>query len=149
MFRILVVCVGNVCRSPMAVALLRQRLAGCEVTVESAGLAAPVGRPIHPLAETVLAMHGLSLRQHVASQIQHARVAEADLVLAMEPRHVAALQAMEPKARKKTFLLGKWHDNAAIRDPNGKDLAAFERAYVQIESYSDAWLARIQKMMTA
>ena len=59
--RILIVCVGNICRSPMAEVLLRKHLGGGdEVTVESAGLAALVGHPIDPLAQAVLADHGLS-----------------------------------------------------------------------------------------
>ena len=60
--RILIVCVGNICRSPMAEVMLREYLGGEDsvIAVESAGLAALTGNPIDPLAERVLADHGLS-----------------------------------------------------------------------------------------
>ena len=106
--RILIVCVGNICRSPMAEVVLRKHLGGGdEVIVESAGLAALVGNPIDPIAERVLADHGLTGQGHAARQVTEAMISKADLVLAMQRRHVGAIHAIAPQARGKTFLVGQ------------------------------------------
>lgn len=144
MFRILVVCVGNICRSPMAVALLRQELTGKDVTIESAGLASMAGDPIHPAAAKALDMHGLSMHTHVATQVDEGRVKRADMILAMEKRHVAALLAMYPEARKKTFLLGKWESDAEVADPYGRSDEAFAVALEAIRTAARSWKDRIE-----
>ena len=141
--RVLVVCVGNICRSPTAEFLLRDRLQGKPVIVESAGLAAQVGSPIEPMAESVLANHGLTAAGHVARQLTQAMLSAADVVMVMDKRHVSAVQALAPHARGKTFLLGRWQGGVAIPDPYGRDGAAFQRAYDLIEEAVDSWLSRL------
>lgn len=143
--RVLIVCVGNICRSPMAEVLLRHRLTGGRpVAVESAGLAAVVGNPIDPLAEAVLAMHGLTGGAHLARQIDNSLIQNADIVLTMDKRQRAALLALAPSARSKVFLLGKWQDEAEIPDPYGRQQAAFERAYRMIDAGVETWCRHIQ-----
>lgn len=142
--RILVVCVGNVCRSPMAQCLLRDRLAGRGVEVGSAGLAALVGQPVDPLAESVLADHGLSAASHVARQVDAPMIAAADLVLVMEKAHIGAVHAQVPAASGKTFLLGKWLGAVDIPDPFRLKRAQFEHVYRMIELAVDSWCARMR-----
>jgi protein-tyrosine phosphatase len=138
--RILIVCVGNICRSPMAEVVLRKHLGGGdEVTVESAGLAALVGNPIDPIAERVLADHGLSAQGHAARQVTEAMISQADLVLAMQRRHVGAIHAIAPQARGKTFLVGKWEGDDEVPDPYGKTVPVFEDAYRRIDRMLYAW----------
>ncbi|MCL1634898.1 low molecular weight phosphotyrosine protein phosphatase [Luteimonas sp. SX5] len=139
----LIVCVGNICRSPMAEALLRHRLAGRDFAVGSAGLAALRGNPIDPLAEQVLAAHGLSAKAHIARQIEQALIDRADIVLTMEKRHMAALRALSPQSSGKIFLLRRWRDGADIPDPYGRKLDEFERAYDMIHSAMDDWISRV------
>ena len=138
--RILVVCVGNLCRSPTAEVLLRKHLGGGEeVRVESAGLKALAGHPIDPLAEAVLAAEGLTAKDHVARQITSGMIAAADLVLAMQKRHVDAIHAIAPQARGKTFLVGRWDGNAEVPDPYGKTRPIFEDAYRQLDRLLYQW----------
>ena len=138
--RILIVCVGNICRSPMAEVLLRKHLGGGDhVAVESAGLAALVGNPIDPLAEMVLADNGLTGRDHVARQVNEEMIGKADLVLAMQKRHLNALHAIAPQARGKTFLMGRWEGNEEIPDPYGKTKPSFEEAFRQLDRSAHAW----------
>ncbi len=138
--RILIVCVGNICRSPMAEVVLRKHLGGGdEVRVESAGLAALVGNPIDPLAERVLADHGLTGQGHAARQVTEAMISQADLVLAMQKRHVGAIHAIAPQARGKTFLVGKWEGDDEVPDPYGKTVPVFEDAYRRIDRMLYAW----------
>jgi len=138
--RILILCVGNICRSPMAEVLLRKHLGeGSDIVVESAGLAAVVGNPADPLAEKVLGHNGLSAEGHVARQVTPEMIGRADLVLAMQKRHVDAIHAISPQARGKTFLLGRWEGNCEVPDPYGKTLPVFEENYRLIERTVRAW----------
>lgn len=142
---ILVVCIGNVCRSPMAECLLRERLAGRGVEVASAGLAALAGQPVDPLAESVLVEHGLSAASHVARQVDARMVEAADLVLVMEKPHISAIHAQVPDASGKTFLLGKWLGAVDIPDPFRLKRAQFEHVYRMIELAVDSWCARMRE----
>jgi len=141
--RILIVCVGNICRSPTAEVMLRNRLRDKNIAVESAGLAALVGQPIDPMAEAVLAQKGLTAVGHVARQLSQAMLSDADMVLAMDNRHVSAIQALAPQVRGKTFLLGRWQSDQPIPDPYGRDLTVFERTFGMIEDAVDAWTMRL------
>jgi protein-tyrosine phosphatase len=140
--RVLVVCVGNICRSPTAEWLLRHRLKRDGLTIESAGLAALVGNPIDPMAESVLAEHGISAAGHVARQVSPELINAADMVLVMDRRHMSAVHAQVPHARGKTFLLGRWQGEAAVPDPYGKGRPAFEHAFQMIDTAVDSWLSR-------
>ncbi len=139
----LIVCTANICRSPTAETVLRHRLDGAAVEVESAGLAALPGTPIDPRTEAVLAAHGLSAAGHVARRATPAQIAAADLVLAMEQRHLSALRALVPSARARSFLLGRWQGNADIPDPYGRAQDAYEEAYRMIEAAVEDWRARL------
>ncbi len=142
--RILIVCRGNICRSPMAEIVLREKLKGNgAVRIESAGLAAMVGHPIDPSAARVLEAHGLDGSAHVAQQIDIARIRDAHLVLAMERRHLVALRTMAPWTRSKTFLLGEWNGSSEIPDPYGRSDDMFEGVYSMISSALDGWLDRM------
>lgn len=141
--RILIVCVGNICRSPTAEYLLRDRLRGKGKQVESAGLAALVGQSIDPMAESVLEANGLTAAAHVARQVSQDMISAADMVIAMDRRHVSAIQALAPHARGKTFLLGRWQGDVPIPDPYGRDRAAFEKAYTMIREAVDSWHSRL------
>jgi protein-tyrosine phosphatase len=66
-------------------------------------------------------------------------IGRADLVLAMQKRHVDAIHAISPQARGKTFLLGRWEGNCEVPDPYGKTLPVFEENYRLIERTVRAW----------
>jgi len=142
--RILVVCVGNICRSPTAAHLLREALAGRACVVQSAGLGALVGEPIEPAALEILQEKGQSPAPHQARQLTPALLAEADLVLVMEKRHLQDIGRGAPQARGKTFLLGKWLGDCEIPDPYRQDRAAFARTYDLIDQSVTAWAAKIR-----
>ena len=106
--RILVVCTGNICRSPAAAALLRARSAGLGIEVASAGTAAVVGHPIHPLTAAALAQVGVEDLNHRARQLSPADVAGADLVLTAERRHRVAVIEADPTALRRTFTIAEF-----------------------------------------
>ncbi|MGN2248730.1 low molecular weight protein-tyrosine-phosphatase [Frateuria sp. GZRe14] len=137
--KVLVVCIGNICRSPTAEYLLRERLRGRATTVDSAGLAALEGKPIDPLAGALLAERGIDASPHRARQLDKAAIVAADLILVMQRAHLDSLARYSPHAVGRTFLLGKWQGDRDIPDPYRKPRDAFEHAYRLIEEGVDAW----------
>src|SRR3546814_15540623 len=105
MNRILLVCIGNICRSPLAEALLKQHFP--DKTVHSAGLAALVGHPADSTAQDIAHQHGLDLSAHRAQQITQAMCRSADLILVMESEQQRELAKRYPLARGKIRSLGE------------------------------------------
>jgi protein-tyrosine phosphatase len=102
---VLVVCTGNVCRSPAAELLLASRLAGAGVRVTSAGTRALVGEPVHPPMAGLLREAGVDPASFVARVLGPAELRSADLVLTMTRAHRAAVATLLPAAVRRTFLL--------------------------------------------
>ncbi len=102
---VLIVCTGNICRSPAAEALLRAWLPDRTVELMSAGTHAPEGRPIHPLTAQSLAQHGISAGQHVSSQLVPGAVSVADLVLTATRDQRIAVASFDQTAPRRTFTI--------------------------------------------
>lgn len=141
--KILVVCVGNICRSPMAEALLKSALRGqTGFSVESAGLGALVGHPADDYALELMAEAGEDISEHRARQIHPDMVRDADLVLVMESGHKRTMDSVEPTARGKVHRLGEWQDKE-IGDPYRQPKEAFADVLVDIQAGVTAWVERI------
>jgi len=132
--RILMVCTGNICRSPMAEVLFAHRLRerGFSATVESAGIAALVGKPAEQHAQDLMRDRGLDLSGHRARQLTLDLLRQFDLVLVMEARQQKAVEALWPGARGRVHPIGKM-GKFDVPDPYRQDRAAFERALAFIE----------------
>ena len=142
--RILVVCVGNICRSPMAEALLKSALRGQDgFTVKSAGLGALVGHPADDHALELMEEMGEDVSGHRARQIHPDMVKEADLVLVMEAGHKRAIDTADPTARGKVHRLGEWQDRD-IDDPYRQPKAAFADALEEIQEGVASWVQKIK-----
>lgn len=143
MQHILVLCIGNICRSPLAEALLRRRFPG--KTIWSAGLGALVGQPADPESAAVAARHGLDLSDHRARQLATWMCQQADLILVMEQSQKADLERQCPWVRGKVFRLGVW-SAFDIADPYRRPREAFEAAYAGIAKGVTDWVPRIQQL---
>ena len=141
---ILVVCVGNICRSPMAEALLKSALRGQEeFTVESAGLGALVGHPASEHSVELMDEMGIDITGHRARQIHPDMVSDADLVLVMEAGHRRAIDDADPTARGKVHRLGEWQDKD-IDDPYRQPKEAFADALEDIKTGVASWAEKIK-----
>tara|TARA_Y100000310_G_scaffold151786_1_gene151388 strand:- start:18669 stop:19103 length:435 start_codon:yes stop_codon:yes gene_type:complete len=136
---VLVVCAGNICRSPTAEYVLKSKLQGKNVTVSSAGLTALEGKPADAQAQLIASAHNIDMNEHQGRQITSNLVANNSVILVMEHRHVNDLCARYPQARGKTFLLGKWIGDKEIPDPYRQSQEAFEHVYALIDSACSAW----------
>jgi len=140
---VLFVCVGNVCRSPCAEAMLRHALAGREVQIASAGLGASAGRGIDSTTQQLLLKAGLDGTDHRARQVDVAMLSRAALILVMERRHLHQVAAIAPQASGKTFLLGKWQMEREIPDPHRQPYRVFEQVHQWIAEGVEGWLPHL------
>ncbi|KAI3591371.1 Low molecular weight protein-tyrosine-phosphatase, Etp [Cupriavidus sp. U2] len=137
---ILVICIGNRCRSPMAAALLSRALPHCNVL--SAGLAPPVGATADPRAVRLLAIEGDDLSQHRARAVDQSLVTDADLVLVMDEEQRDAIETLYPQARGKTHRLCE-QQKADVPDPFGGSQNMFVIVLGLIKKGVESWSARI------
>lgn len=141
---IIVVCVGNICRSPMAEAVLRNALSGQEeIIVESAGLGALVGHPASDYAVELMDERGIDISSHRAKQLTPELVSKADLILVMESGHRRVIDENDVTARGKVYRLGEWQDKD-IDDPYRQEKTAFIEALADIEKGVASWVERLR-----
>lgn len=104
-FRVLFVCVGNVCRSPLGHLLLASKLPEDRFDVASAGVGAVVGAPMDATAAIHLAAYGVSGDGFVARQLTPAMVMESDLVLTATEELRSRILEDSPRAMRRTFTV--------------------------------------------
>ena len=142
MRRVLVVCMGNICRSPVAERLLGAASGG-KVEVSSAGLGALVGHPADALAAEVAAAHGISLASHAARQFTAQLGRGQDLILVMEPRYREAVGEQAPELLGRVMLYDQWTGGAGIPDPYGRSRAFHEQVFSLLDTATQAWAVRL------
>ncbi|ACQ78380.1 protein tyrosine phosphatase [Beutenbergia cavernae DSM 12333] len=153
-FRVLVVCTGNICRSPMAEVVLGERFADAgldgRVVVDSAGISdGERGNPIDRRARAVLAEHGYPVPSREARQVTPSDVAEPDLLLAMTDAHARALRrlgAREDQVRLyRSFEPDAGEAPLDVPDPWYGDREDFEECLATVEAGAPGIVAYVQE----
>jgi protein-tyrosine-phosphatase len=133
--KILFVCTGNTCRSPMAEGLAREIL-GHEIQLESAGIAALNGDLASPQALEVLRGRGIDLSSHRARRVTIEMLADIDWIIPMTTEQEKRLKAMFPEYSKRIKRLGSWStkaENSDILDPWGGTVEVYRKSAEGIE----------------
>ena len=140
---VLVVCIGNICRSPMAEGLLKHVLP--ETKVISAGLAALVGQPAEPHAIELMKGLGLDITAHRAHQLSGNLARQADLILVMDNAQRQEIQRLHPATTGRVFRLGELA-KFDVPDPYREARPSFENALELIQRGVEAWVPRIRAL---
>lgn len=137
---ILVICIGNICRSPMAKYLIA--LQHPTLKVDSAGLSAMVGHQADEKAIACMDTVGIDIREHRAKQITADLIKQSDLILVMSNNQLKHIEQKWPFAKGKVFRLGHWQGKN-VPDPYQHDQAFFEETCRNIQSYVADWKSHI------
>lgn len=141
---IIVVCTGNICRSPVAQQLLS---AAINSEVKSAGLNAVVGSDIDESTKKVAATMGISLKPHCAAQFDSNMARNAYLILVMENHQRIEICEKWPVASGKTLLLGQFDGNIEVPDPYRRGDAMHASAIALIKECTSSWALKLRGTM--
>ena len=137
---ILVVCVGNICRSPMAEYFLKQQCP--DKTILSAGISGLIGHPADDKAIICMDRCGIDMRPHVAQKLTAHLIRQADLILVMSRQQQQHVENTWPFSKGKVFRLGHWQ-NQDVPDPYRHEQHVFDETCTNIQSYVRDWASRI------
>lgn len=135
--RILVVCVGNICRSPVALAFFRDKVN--QVEFDSAGINAATGQPAAPDSVQYAKAYGIDLSSHSAKQLNSVLLKRHDLILVMEQEQISIITKKYPFTYGKVYLLGHWENKKEIYDPFGKVPEAHKKMVEEVYQSVTCW----------
>lgn len=147
---VLFVCLGNICRSPLAEAAFRDAAtrAGLTVVADSAGTGEwHVGRPPDPRSQAVALRHGVDISAYRARRVRGEDFRRFDTILALDPQNLSDLRGIAPHDTQAeiALLLDQVPGRAgeAVPDPYYRDDNAFELVWNDVRSAADALVAKL------
>ena len=133
---ILVVCIGNICRSPMAEYLLKQQYP--ELHIESAGISGLTGHQADKKARLCMERLDIDMSPHIAKKLTSDLIKRADLVLVMSQNQQKHIEQTWPFSKGKTFRLGHWQSKN-VPDPYQHDQTVFDETCILIQNCIADW----------
>ncbi|MBW2253884.1 MAG: low molecular weight phosphotyrosine protein phosphatase [Deltaproteobacteria bacterium] len=148
-YRLLFVCSGNICRSPMAEVLAAAYAArrGREMEMQSAGTLGIEDAPADPNVVAVCGEIGLDLTRHRSQGVSKDLVEWADYVLVMQFHHATTLRERFPEIGDKLLMLGALGGTLEIEDPLGGFKTRFRRSRDQIRGCVEVFIDRLPPRM--
>jgi protein-tyrosine phosphatase len=150
MVNIVVICTGNICRSPMGEGLLRDRWAKTgrtDLKVTSMGTHGLDNQPASEYARLVCGEHGIDISGHRSRQLMSDELAASHLIFTMEQVHKEFVNMFFPRVSDRIFLLGAWPGKETrkcnIEDPMGGTMKAYRRSFDIIAFHVDRILPEI------
>jgi protein-tyrosine phosphatase len=142
--RILVVCTGNICRSPILAAIIQDGLKGYPIIVESAGTQAGFGNPATPDMMLIASEWGLNLIRHKSQPVQALDLSKYDLILTAEPEHRDYLLAMDQTLTDRIELAAGIIGLESIPDPYGYTSDTYREVAETIHEIGQRWIEHIK-----
>jgi protein-tyrosine phosphatase len=146
---VLMLCIGNVCRSPVAEGLLKDYSIkfNLGLTISSAGIQALVGQMAQPHSIEVAREHDIDISTHFAQQLTDKMVRDNELILIMDDIIRTATMPRFPLATGKMKWLGHFNQQEIV-DPYRQPKAAFDTMYTHIDDCLKQWLEKVWKVDT-
>ena len=141
---VLIICVGNICRSPMGEAVFKEKLRAKspEIVVSSAGLGALIDEPADNFAQELMLQRGLDISSHRARQVSSQILFDADIIFTMSAGQQKEIWCSIPSIFGKVHRLGNW-SGYDIPDPYRRPKQAFEQALALIEQGIEDWCKKL------
>lgn len=141
---ILIVCVGNICRSPMSEGLFKKYIKSHNLPaqVTSAGIAACRDQAAHSIAQQLMLEKGIDISDHRATQLTIELVVKAELILVMEAHQLQFIRDNFSFAQGRVHTLGKW-SQFEIPDPLNRTVSEFEAVLKLIEQGNREWQSKL------
>lgn len=144
--RILVVCIGNICRSPIAEAMLISKFQQSDkkTKVSSAGLGALVNHPADNTSQELMLTQGIDISAHRARQLTPELVYASDIILTMSTEQTKEVEKLYSISKGRVYRLGHWGEFDIV-DPYKRPKVIFEQAFALIQQGVDDWFKKLSQ----